>query len=100
MQPTTKNKVSFDVQKENGVLFDAQDEFIDKNQTSTSVVVPVLDGGRILDMPQRFQNLFRIKTIEKGIKLKNLFKSCLALIEYKDVVAELSYLVEKSQPSV
>ena len=54
----------------------------------------MLDGGPILEMPQIFEQLFQRKPTEKVSKLKNLFKSILELIEYKDVLAELSSLVK------
>ena len=95
-----QKKVLFDVQKENRVLFYAHDNFIDKNKASKYTTILILDDGPILEMPQRFDQLFQIKLTEKVTKLKNFFKSCLALIKDKDVVEELSSLVEEPQPSV
>ena len=57
-------------------------------------------GHPILEMPQIFEQLFQIKPTEKVNKLKNFFKICLALIEDKDAMEELSTLVEQPQPSV
>ena len=51
-------------------------------------------------MPQRFEQVFERKSAKKVSKLKYFFEICLALIEDKDVVAELSTLVEETQPSV
>ena len=47
---------------------DARHEFIDKNDTSTSVVVQ--NEGLIQDMPQIFEQIFRKKPITKVSKLK------------------------------
>ena len=82
----TKTKVSFEVHKGKGVLFDTHDEFVDRNQASTSTTVPLLDDGPILEMPLRFDPLFQRKPTKKVSKLKNFFKSCLALIEDKDAM--------------
>ena len=83
----TQNKVTFVVHKEKGVLFDARDEFVNRNQTLTSATIPVLDDGPILETPQIFVQLFQRKLTEKVSKLKNLFKGFLELIEDKDVVS-------------
>ena len=43
--------MSFDVQKEKGVFFDVGDEFVERNQALTFVIVLVLEDGPILEMP-------------------------------------------------
>ena len=47
---------------------DARQEFIDKNHASTSTAVQ--NEGPILDMPQRFEQLFQKKPTTKVSKLK------------------------------
>ena len=69
-----------------GLFFDACHDFIDRNQESTSIFVPIFDQGPILEIPQRFEQLFQRKSIEKVIKLRDFFKSVSALIEDKDVM--------------
>ena len=100
VRPTPQKKVPFDVQKEKEVSFDAHHEFVKRNQASNFVVVPISNEGPILEMPQGFEQLFQRKPTKKVSKLKDLFKSGLALISDKDVVVELSTLVEESQISV
>ena len=90
--PTQQKKASFYVHKEKEVFLDARHEFVDGNQASTSTVVA--NEGPILEMPQIFEQLFQKKQPEKVSKLKELFKSCLELITYKDAVAELSALIK------
>ena len=85
----TQNKVSFDVQKEKGVFFDAHNEFIDRNQALSSTTVPILDNGTILEMPQIFDQLFERNTTKKVIKLNNLFKIYLVLMEDKYTLTKL-----------
>ena len=52
---TPQKKVTFNVQKEKEVFFNAFHEFIDRNQASTSTIVPMSSEGPILEMPQRFE---------------------------------------------
>ena len=48
-------------------------------------------------MPERFQNIFEQRNVDKNIdkvsKLKPLFSSCLALIKDKEVLAELEAII-------
>ena len=46
-------------------------------------------------MPERFEQLIRKPPMKKVSKLKYFFKSCLVLINDKDVVAELTTLIEE-----
>ena len=57
--------------KEKEVLMDARHQFINRNQASNYTVVP--SEGPIVDMPQRFKQLFQKKPIEKVSKLKYFF---------------------------
>ena len=57
--PRTKNKEPFDVQKENEIFLDARHEFLNGNQASTSSTEP--KEGQILQMSQRFDQLFQKK---------------------------------------
>ena len=54
IQHAIQKKVTFHVQKEKWVFFDAQNEFVDRNHTSTFVVPPVFDEGPIFDMLPSF----------------------------------------------
>ena len=63
-------------------------EFIDTNQLSTS--------GRVKTMPKRFEELIRKTPMEKVSKLKEFFKIFLALINDKDVVVELTSIIEET----
>ena len=47
-------------------------------------------------MPEGFEQLIRKKPMKKVSKLKYFFKNCLALINDKDVVAELAALIEET----
>ena len=51
-------------------------------------------------MPEIFDQLFQQKTMGKVCKLKEFFKSYLALIQYKYVVVELTTLIEEPQEYV
>ena len=77
------------------MLFEACHELVNINQTSTYVFIPVSNEGPILELPLQFEQLFQRKLTKKTSKLKNLFKSCLALIKDKDVVVDISTLVEE-----
>ena len=65
-----------------------QPNFVDTNHLSTS--------GQVRSMPERFEQLIRRSPMKKVSKLKEFFKSCLALINDKDVVAELTALIEET----
>ena len=84
--------------KKKEVFLDAHQEFlnIDKASTSTSIS----PEGPILEMLERFDQLFRKEPVEKVSKLKEFFKSCLAIIQDKDVVAEFIALIEEPQEEV
>ena len=47
-------------------------------------------------MPEHFEQLMRKPSVKKVSKLKEFFKSCLALINDKDVVIELIALIEEN----
>ena len=47
-------------------------------------------------MLERFENLIRMPPMKKVSKLKEFFKSCLAIINDKDVVTELTTLIEET----
>ena len=61
-------------------------EFVDTNQPSTS--------GQVRAMPKIFEQLIRRPPTKTVSKLKEFFKSCLALIHEKYVVTELTALIE------
>ena len=65
-----------------------QPDFVDANHPSTS--------GQVRAIPERFKQLIRKPPMKKVSKLKEIFKSCLALINDKDVVAELTTLIEET----
>ena len=65
---------------------EARKDFVDTNQPSTSVQVIV--------MLEIFEQLIKRPPTKKVSKLKDFFKSCLALIYDKDVVIELTALIE------
>ena len=58
----------------------------DPNQSSTS--------GHVRAIPESFEQLIRRPPTKKVSKLKEFFKSCLALIHDKYVVTELTTLIE------
>ena len=95
MRPTTQKKVSFDVQKEKEVFLDALPKFLDKNQASTFVAI--VPRRSIVEIPEIFDQLFQKQLTRKVSKLKEFFKSCLSLTQDKDVVAELTTLIEEPQ---
>ena len=51
-------------------------------------------------MPDRFDELFQHKPTGKVSKLKELFKSCLVIIQDKYVVAKLIALIEEPKEEV
>ena len=73
----------------------ARHEFVNENQVLNFIVVP--NEGPILDIPQRFEQLFQKKLTTKASNLKEFFRRFLVLIKYKDVVAEPSSLIEGPQ---
>ena len=85
MQPTTQKKAPFDVQKKKEVFLNVWPEFLDTNQASTY--------GQVNVIPERFEELLRKQPLKKVSNLKYFFKSCLALINDKDVVVELKTLI-------
>ena len=82
----TQKKATLDVQQENEVFFEARQDFIDTNQSSIS--------RQLSYMPERYEKLIRRIPTKKVSKLKEFFKSGLALIHEKDVVVELKTLIE------
>ena len=67
-------------------------EFIDRNKVSTYTTIASEEP--ILEMPERFDQLFRQKPIEKVSKVKEFFLIYLSLIQDNDVVVELIALIE------
>ena len=67
---------------------DVRLDFVDANQPSTS--------RQIKNMTERFEPLITNKPMKKVSNLKEFFKSCLALINDKDVVTELTALIEET----
>ena len=47
-------------------------------------------------MPERFEHLLRKQPMKNVSKLRGFFKICLALINDKDVVTELTTLIEET----
>ena len=70
------------------VFLDVQMEFVDQEQPFTWV--------EVRDIPKHFQQLFRKQILEKVSKIKSFLSSCLALVQDKDVVAELQALIEET----
>ena len=62
--------------------------FFDTNQASTF--------GQVKVMLERFEQFLRNQPLKKVSKLKEFFKSCLALIHDKDAVTELTTLIEET----
>ena len=67
---------------------DVQQDFANPNQPSTY--------GQVRSMPELFEQLIRRSTMKKVSKLKEFFKSCLALIHDKYVVSKLTTLIEET----
>ena len=67
---------------------EVQPKFFDTNQPSTS--------REVKTMPKRFEQLIRKAPMKKVSKLKYFFKSCLALISDKYVLAELTTLIAEN----
>ena len=80
-----QKKAPLDVDKENEVFLDMQPWFFDTNQTSKS--------RQVKQMAERIEKLLRKQPMKKVSKIKEFFKSCLALIHDKDVVVELKSLI-------
>ena len=79
MRPAAQKKAPLEVQHEKEVLLEARQYFVDSNQPLTS--------GQVRAMPERFEQLIRRSTTKKVSKLKDFFKSFLALIHDKYIVA-------------
>ena len=88
VRPMAQKKASLDVYKEKEVFLDVCPELVDANQPSIS--------GQINTIPKRFKNLLRKQPMQKVSKLKDFFKICLAIISDKNVVAELTTLIEEN----
>ena len=84
--------------KKNKVFLDACQEFLDIDKASTSTSISPEEP--ILEMLERFDQLFRKEPVEKVSKLKEFFKSCLELIQDKDIVVEFIALIEEPQEEV
>ena len=87
-------EITIDVQKENGVFFDAWNEFVDRNCASTLANFLVLNKGAIIDMSLSFNQTLPRKSMKVSI-LKKLFNSCLTLVKDEDDLTELLALIEE-----
>ena len=88
VRPTTQNKAPLDFQKEKEVFLEVRPKFVDTNQPSTY--------GKVNTIPERFEQLIRKPPMKKVSKLKEFLKSCLVLINDKDVVTELTAFIEET----
>ena len=88
-----QKKAPFDVQNEREILLDSQQEFVHRNQASTS-------GRPILEMLEIFYQLLQKQSTRNASKLHELFKSFLKLIQDKYHVAKLTTLIEEPQEEV
>ena len=88
MRPVAQKKAPLDVQHDKEVFLEVRPEFVDANQPSTS--------GQVKTMLERFEQLIRKPPMKKVSKLKEFFKSCLALINDKYNVAKLKTLIEET----
>ena len=79
MRPKAQTKASLDVQQEKEFFLEAQQDFVDTNQLSTS--------RQVRAMPEIFEQLIRRPPTKNVSKLKKFFKSYLALVHDKDDVA-------------
>ena len=86
VRPATQKKALIEVQQEKEVLLEVRPEFVDTNHPSTS--------GQVKTMLERFEQLIRKPPMKKVSKLKEFFNFFLSLINNKDVVAELTTLIE------
>ena len=71
---------------------------MDRNCASTFFDILLFDDGPILEIPQIFDQPLQMNSIEKVSNFKIFFKSCLAFVKYKDVMQELSQIIEKPHP--
>ena len=78
VRPAAQNKSLLDVQQEKEVLLEAWQEFVDTNQPSTY--------RQVQAMPEIFEQLIKRSPTKNVSKLKQIFKSCLALIHDKDAI--------------
>ena len=88
MRPTTQTKAPIDVQMEKEVFLEVWLEFVDAHQPSTFV--------QVWTIPEGFEKLIRKPQIKKVSKLKEFFKSYLALIHDKDAIVGLATLIEET----
>ena len=92
---TTQNKLPFYFQRENKIFLDALPKSVDRNKASASA--HTLPRGKVREMSEIFDQLFRKQLERKVSKLKEFFKICLSLIHDKDVVTKLTSLTEETQ---
>ena len=69
------------------IFLKVRQEFVDTNQPSTF--------GQVRAIPERFEQLIRKPPMKKVSNIKEFFKNCLTLIHDKDVVTELTSLIEE-----
>ena len=86
MRPTTEKKSLLDVQQEKEVFLKVRQDFVDTNSLSTP--------GQVRSIPKRFEQLIRKPPMKN---VREFFKICLALIHYKDEVAELTTLIDETK---
>ena len=86
MRPAAQKKALLDLQHGKEVFLEERQYFVDTNQPSTS--------RKMRAMPEIFEQLVRRPSTKKVSKLKDFFKSFLALIHEKYVVSELTALIE------
>ena len=89
VKPMEKKKAPLDFWKEKEVFLDAPQEFVDINQLSTS--------GQVRAMPKIFEQLIGRAPMKKVSKLKDFFKTSLALIHDKYDVTKLATSQKKPQ---
>ena len=86
VRPMAQKKELLDVQQEKEVFLEVQPKFVDANQSLTS--------GQVKTMPKWFEQLIKKPPMKNVTKIKEFFKSFLALINDKDVIPELTTLIE------
>ena len=84
----TQKKDPLDVEQKKEVFFEAWQDCVHTNHSSTS--------GQVIETPEWFEQLNRKSPMKKVSKLKYIFKSCLALIHDKNDVVELTALIEEN----
>ena len=95
-----QKKVPFDVQKEKGVFFSAQNEFMDRNRASIYADFLVFNDGLVIEMPPSFDQSLPRKLTENVSILKNFLKICLSLVKNKYSLVEVSNLIEEPHTSL